>query len=1478
MKNLLYIFAIFFPILVFGQTLTENYVKTTSFKSPVALANVFNVTPDDKIEQITYYDGLGKTIQTVSAKAGGDKQNIIQHIEYDEFGKTPKQYLPYATLNEVSNDDYLNFNAQNQLKTNIESFYNSSKYEYTVNPFSEISFEASPLNRPLEQGAPGVAWQVDPESDNDHTIKFDYSSNSEADAVKLFRVGFSNNNQEAPYLYFDGYYPANNVYKNITKDENWSPASNNDFTVEEYKNKQGQVILKRTYNNGIKHDTQYVYDDFGNLTFVITPEAFNGAYDAGTVTVDGKQILFDNYQKPALIDNGSIQFDLSHGVLTTTVNLIVGGGYGPTLKTGNIVELPFAIPNVIIGTINGDNGTYSLEINNGWLVITGEGGSINNTATLFNSNLIQSSNFDTALLDNLCYQYKYDHRNRLIEKKIPQKGWEYIVYDNLDRPVLTQDALQRQNNEWLFTKYDAFNRVIYTGKVEPSGCMTTACTRAFMQAEVDAQATFNESKSTTVNAIGGTDVYYSNNVYPTTNIETLTVNYYDDYNFDWNYNGGLTINPTSSLVWNPENQQPLAINFKGLSTGSKIKVLETNDWIVGYTSYDAKGRPIYAASYNSYLGTTDKVATVLDFVGNAKKVIAIHSKGGNTITIEDQFTYDHQNRLKKHLQKVNNEPFELIAENHYDELGQLTQKDVGGLASATNALQNIDYKYNIRGWLTDINDVNAITNNKLFNFKINYTQVNTQPNSNAVPLYNGNIAETLWKTSNVDEDNIKGYNYEYDALNRLMDAVFYEPNNGSTPNGDLRYEEQITGYDKNGNIKGIFRTGDINTEGFVTIWDNINYTYQGNQLQTVTESNATSAISDYTPTLEEGFIDRNTTGSDYQYDLNGNMIQDTNKGITNITYNYLNLPTQVFIDTEQTTTGTTGGTTVFQDDFSDGTVAPWQAYPGMNAPTIQSQTLRVQLEKGVDFPGAYIQEDLISGHAHTISFTISNLGATEQIKLDIRRNIGTPEHEYIIHSNGTHTYTFITNDDGNHYINFQTNNRGSGTYFFNMDDFLLVDDDTGSGGGTTTTGENGIISYIYTATGIKLQKTVQNNTDNTTSVTQYAGDKIYEQQPSDTSPVLKMMFQPEGYIEPQGSSFTYAYQYKDHLGNIRLTYADSDGNGTISSSEIISEKHFYPFGLQLKGFNTDVSPNSNSMAEKFAFNGKENNPELGLKWYDFGARNYEASLGRWMNIDPLAEKYLNYSTYNYTLNNPIVYVDPDGARVEFADNLSNEDRELIGSAIHWLRKNSKTFDKAFGELHSSEMIFKVGKSDGSWGLFFRPSPEIEEKIVDEYEDENGDIQEISEMSLRHNMDSGADGGNITVNLDMFRELQLEGLNIDPLEEAKKVFPEEFAGAALFLYYFTKSDGYQEGTPGAANTEFETKMLSGIIMNESNLGYGRSESQIFAESFGVKYLKEDMSQTNYFNALNKWQNMTRSKHYKNLSKNNVGPEYTDNLKK
>lgn len=1249
MKKLFYILFLL-PLLVTAQSQDQNYVKTKVYTKPTT-TDVLTV--DDTLITIQYSDGLGRPIQSIAIKAGGKKQDIITPVVYDSVsGKQVRSYLPYAYPSQ--NISSQNYRPNDMLVGNLESYYQvlkhpddfSSDTRDTPNPYSETFYEASPLNRVLKQAAPGEAWKGNINDDNDRTIRFSYNTNALYE-VPDFTVTFPTGNTEATELAVNGYYEPWTLIKNTTKDENWTAADGNNKTTQEFTDLNGKTLLKRTFNNNEPHDTYYVYDKYDNLTYVIPPLAADqiiigdepqvyagrnypwtdmAQVDAKLADAYGKDLLmYDNsdilnvdlldqyggqggfsvlpsndggivlnlnmtFDQPIPLKRGEVIADLTEfgqfpnkelgrlqgpeydyifyidknaiyvdggGVLPSINVSLMGdskleysknipwtslcdvstevkdkyekdietldnseilsvytpndygatGGIAVSVDADNALSLsisiatdptkplslqqgmafPLGITRRLtdrpLGVIQGNGYLYKVELRDNYIYFNGSGTvtNVNFTGT-FNEeqpNLTINNNAK----EGLCYIYHYDYRNRVVEKKIPGKGWEYMVYDKLNRLVMAQDQNLYSDSKWMFTKYDKFNRPVYTGQV------TDTHSRVQIQTTINAAVVLNESRTTTSFSDGGKDIWYTGTTYPqraannTNNFTVLTINYYDDYEYDSVSQGSLLPGTVYS--------QSVTGNTKALPTGSYTRVLDTDDWIFSLNAYDDKARVIYGYTSDSYLDYTQTVKMNLDFTGAVTESETSHNKkvvtnvGGASSTfwkstiIQDYYTYDHMHRLLSHTQKEKNKAHEeMIVYNKYDELGQLVQKKVGDVKGAsyvaTTGLQTIDYTFNVRGWLKGINDVgdDLSASNDLFTFGINY---NTADLAGTTTLYNGNIAETHWKTKT--DNKIRSYAYDYDALNRLQNANYVTPyayGLEANPTVAEGYNEGNIKYDKNGNIERLERYGLKGTDQ-IDLIDDLVYEYEeySNKLVSVTDNGYT-----------DGFTDGNIGTDDYQYDANGNMTLDRNKGIANISYNYLNLPTRI------------------------------------------------------------------------------------------------------------------------------------------------------------TVNSNRYIDYVYDAVGTKLKKIVTDSLNVTT--TEYNGGFVY-QKLNDGDNNLQFFPTEEGYVTKDSSNnFSYIYQYKDHLGNVRLSYTDADKNHSVSTSEIIEENNYYAYGMKHRGYNTLYNvQDGNSAAQDWKYNGIEYEDALGINIYEMDARQYDPAIARWTVIDPVIHHSM--SPYNAFDNNPVYWADPSGA-------------------------------------------------------------------------------------------------------------------------------------------------------------------------------------------------------------------------------------------
>lgn len=1081
-----------------GYTVTANGCNLSSSKNyiytlvpRVSTTDVTTLSNTEKKESVTYFDGLGRSIQSIAIRAGGNNEDIITHMAYDVYGRQNKKFLPYALNNGGGG-----YKADALTATN--NFYNTEKYENTLNPYNETIFDKTPLNLVLEQAAPGNDWNVN----NEHTVKNEYKLVETADNIRRYSVTLNSSNTPALVDHGTTYTTATQkmLYKFVTKNENWVLADGNNNTTHTFKDYRGRTILNRQFENGERHDTYYVYDHYGNLTYVLPPKA------EATITMPNSQVLAE-----------------------------------------------------------------------------------------------------------LCYQYKYDLKNRIVEKKTPGKGWEYIVYDKLDRPVMTQDAKMRINKQWLFTKYETFGRPAYSG-------MYTAATaqgadRETLQSVFNNEAVFEAAGSSTID---NTTVEYTNTNFPSVggtsySIELHAVYYYDTYNF--NVGTGTS---ESAYGVTP------ATNVNGLETGSKIRVLGVTPvkWITSVSYYDEKSRPIYVYSHNDYLGTTDKVKSEYDFVGNVLNTNTTHLKNGETINSQEAYTYDHMDRLKQQSQRINSAPIaEVIVDNTYDELGRVTSKGVGGKTTQSR-LQTVDLSYTVRGWLKQINDIDNLGND-LFSFEIGY---NTS-RSSATPLYNGNISETLFRTNNTSSD-LRGYAYNYDALNRLKNAKGIVNVFGTYHASIHYYNEGNIEYDKNGNLLRLDRKAD----GTPYI-DRLFYTYDvGNKLLYVDDNWGG-------PEAVEGFKDENSSVPDTIFiDENYYNSQGENWQITSGSSGSITHPDPQ-LDINLTNTGDSvyrilnvPSNTPITFEFTHGIYED----ATMVNPFVKVQELINGIWQDV------IVEQSFWDFNETNSLKITHTFSSNQIKILIVKG-GASDNGILntLHLNAFKVNTAVYNDYGYDINGNMTEDKNKGITSVVYNHLNLP---------TQITTTSGNIQYIYDAAGTKLKKTISTGT-----TIEYANGYIYENN------TLKVFPHAEGYVEPNTSGgFNYAYQYVDNVGNIRLTYMDSNNDGVVGTSEILEENNYYPFGLKHKGYNENVSAYTNSIASKFKYNGIELEEGLGINLYEMNMRQYDATIARWTGIDPVTHHSM--STYTAFDNNPVYWADPSGANSVQQDDFSGRDQTQFSSS------------------------------------------------------------------------------------------------------------------------------------------------------------------------------------------------------------------------
>jgi RHS repeat-associated protein len=940
-----------------------NYVRTNAI-------NVSGVTTEtqvpalaisEKTETTEYFDGLGRPIQSVVAKGSPvGKLDIIKPTAYDVVGRENIKYLPYVSTEQ--NGDY----KLNAVKTPADYttseqylFYRNGTSDKIIDdqrPFSETIFETSTLNRPLKSFGPGSDWYA-----NNKAIAFQQFPNVDGTLNSQEKIIFwevVNGLPARKTSYNEGFYTSGYLLVKVTTDEQGS-------TIREYHDQSGNLILRKNYLKGSLNDinnkdnwalTYYIYDDFGNLRFVLQPElsrivhsngntyvptqtdlenfAFQYRYDARgrlieksvpgsswvymvydkrdrlALTQDGNQragkqwtfTKYDVFNRPVLTGITTADSVLAQSKMQRRVDyyysqLVANGGAWFEKYVGNVASSVHGYTNLSYPFVNNEQSYL--------------------TATYYD-------NYDFKSMWVSGYDYESDGLSKTVDARVytqPQNG-------NFNQQVAGQVTGSKvkvldKGSSWLrsISYYDAKYRVIQTksdnykggfdrasilydfvGKVIKTKSTHTVLTwKDLVGVSMEGNKLTKVGKTAGWSTAGAASVEQlaaaQNGWFECTASETNKFRMFgiSDQNTNTNYT-------SQDYSWYLYNTGALYI-YEGTINRGTFGTYKPGDVLrierVGTTiKYYQNG----VWKYDSPIASTGVLMADVSFNSSSSTITGVTtsatSAARSTTRIMD---YDHVGRLTHAWHQLDNGQNILIVKNEYNELGQLIDRKLHSTdTDALTAKQSVDMRYNIRGWLTSINNAalsnnssNDDSNSDLFGMNLAYNEI--IPGVNDSSLYNGNIAAIKW-SKDLGRGDVKeqAYSFTYDPMNRLSSAthkLLSGPNN-TWVNG--KFNEGGLTYDMNGNIKTLSRTKD----GLAV--DNLVYNYGtgatlGNRLLSV-KDNTTNAVD-----KAKGFLDGSTGETDYTYDVNGNMTRDLNKGIGNtisdavniITYNFLNLPETV---------------------------------------------------------------------------------------------------------------------------------------------------------------------------------------------------------------------------------------------------------------------------------------------------------------------------------------------------------------------------------------------------------------------------------------------------------------------------------------------------------------------------------------------------------------------------------------------------------
>ena len=1188
------------PPSAYSNSTQVNYIREWTATAPEQNPANLITRPLSDVKQTTrYFDGLDRPLQTVVKQISPSGKDMVTAVVYDAFGREQYKYLPFvantAQSTDIVNDGNFKLDPFQQ-----QAAFSATQYPGETYYYGRTDYEASPLNRVVNSYAPGGSWVG-----GNRGVSAQYLINSASDSVQIWNI-----NAAAGSLPVSaGLYSMGQLYKNVTTDEQ-------NHQVVEYKDKENHVVLKKVQlaaSTGTAHVgwlcTYYVYDSLENLRFVLQPRAvelinttainwvisqsiadelcFRYEYDYRNRMIIKKVpgagevwMVYDSRDRLVLSQNGQLRA-INQWLFTkydSQNRPVMTGLYTNTTYTSQSAMQAYLVAQ--------NMGLYETYTPGGSPLYT----LANSFPAVTDETTVKSYTFYDDYSYGNSYGTAFVGKDNSYDSQFPAPSTSYpypqaLTQNKQTRGMVTGVVNKKTNNNSGMVSasyYDDRGRVIQQAAYNYSMGVDVTTTQYSFSGQ-PLQTVLRHQKNGT-------------------NAQTHTVTSTMSYDAAGRLlavsraitsivNSQTITKAAQTIVTNTYNELG-QLQKKNLgSIDNVIYDYNIRGWVTGINkSYLNSATGNYFGMQLAYdNGSSAAPGTYysgLQYNGNIAGTI--WKSAGDGIARKYAFTYDNANRLTgADFNQYNGSSFDKSAKIdfsvsglNYDANGNiLSMKQVGFKVGGSGTIDSLIYSYQNSGASNKLAGVTDGADDQ--NSKLGDFHYNPTTKGTSDYIYDG--------SGNLVVDNNKGINYmSYNYLG-LPQSI---PIKGK---GNISYI-----YDAAGNKMVKTTVDSTNTPVKTTITTYLaGFVYVNDTLQFMgeEEGRARWAFHKYT---------NGTTAYGWEHDFfekdhlgNTRVLltqqKDTAQYIATMEAAYRTTENALFYNIPATSVARTSASG-YPVDVSvtnpNDSVARVNGSGQKVGPAI---ILKVMSGDKVDVATNYYYNTstATTGQALSASDVINSL-ATGIVSLT------GGAHGSLADLTGSSTpltgalSSFISSKDGTP--------TGKPNAYLN---WILLDDQ---------------FNYVSTSSGA-----LQVATAGTTT-----GGGLQSPLAMKGISITK-----SGYLYIYVSNATPSWDvFFDNL------------SVTTYSGPVLEETHYYPFGLTMSGI-SDKALKANYSENKYKFGGKEMqkgefSDGSGLEEYDFGARHYDPQIGRWHNLDSKADKLPQHSPFEYSVNNPILFVDPDG--------------------------------------------------------------------------------------------------------------------------------------------------------------------------------------------------------------------------------------------